>query len=222
MGWGLLAGPFSSRLASPRGRGSGTRRFSSVPRWPAICSCARFASARQDRPSALSSMSPTATLPPRTHPVFLAPMVLPQRFRPCCSPQRQPGGHCGTAFSSSDHRPVPPLCIRVSAALLMIGALLASMPLLIAWLDGREAARWAPWNLALGGLLLALACSYWLVPAILELKIVATSALASPSHWTWSEGPGHAHQWVLAEQRLGLEIRCILPVRRCLRQVPAA
>ena len=71
---------------------------------------------------------------------------------------------------------------------LMIGALLAMMPLLVAWLDGWAAARRALWILALGGLLLVLACSYWLIPALLQLRIDATSTLATPSSWAWSEG----------------------------------
>ena len=71
---------------------------------------------------------------------------------------------------------------------LMIGALLASMPLLVGWLDGRAAARRALRTLALGALLLALACSYWLVPTVLQLKIDATSTLANQSSWTWTEG----------------------------------
>ncbi len=70
----------------------------------------------------------------------------------------------------------------------MIGALLASMPLLAGWLDGRAAARRALRTLALGVPLLALASSYWLVPTVLQLKIDATSALANPSSWTWTEG----------------------------------
>ncbi len=70
----------------------------------------------------------------------------------------------------------------------MIGALLASMPLLVGWLDGRAAARRALRTLALGAPLLALASSYWLVPTVLQLKIDATSTLANPSSWTWTEG----------------------------------
>ncbi|HLQ22340.1 MAG TPA: glycosyltransferase, partial [Gemmatimonadales bacterium] len=50
----------------------------------------------------------------------------------------------------------------------MIGALLASMPLLVGWLDGRAAARRALRTLALGAPLLALASSYWLVPTVLQ------------------------------------------------------
>jgi glycosyltransferase involved in cell wall biosynthesis/O-antigen/teichoic acid export membrane protein len=71
---------------------------------------------------------------------------------------------------------------------LMIGVLLASIPLLVGWLDGRAAARRAVLTLALGGLLLALACSYWLIPTVLQLKIEATSTLANQSSWTWTEG----------------------------------
>ena len=70
----------------------------------------------------------------------------------------------------------------------MIGALLASMPLLVGWLDGRAAARRALRTLALGVPLLALASSYWLVPTVLQLKIEATSTLANQSSWTWTEG----------------------------------
>ena len=71
---------------------------------------------------------------------------------------------------------------------LMIGALLASMPLLVAWLDGQAAARRALRTLALGGLLLVLASCYWLVPTVFQLQIDATSTLASTSSWIWTEG----------------------------------
>ena len=71
---------------------------------------------------------------------------------------------------------------------LMIGTLLASMPLLVGWLDGRAAARRAVRTLAFGGLLLAFASSYWLVPTVLQLKIDAVSTLANQSSWTWTEG----------------------------------
>ena len=71
---------------------------------------------------------------------------------------------------------------------LMIGALLASMPLLVGWLDGQAAARRALRTLALGGLLLALASCYWLVPTVLQLQIDATSTLADQSSWLWTEG----------------------------------
>jgi arabinofuranan 3-O-arabinosyltransferase len=72
--------------------------------------------------------------------------------------------------------------------LLMIGALLASMPLLVWWLDGRAAGRRALLTLACGAPLLVLASSYWLVPTLLQLKIEATSTLANQSSWTWTEG----------------------------------
>ncbi len=75
----------------------------------------------------------------------------------------------------------PPLVV-------MIGALLASMPLLAGWLDGRAAARRAIRTLALGAPFLVLASSYWLVPTVLQLKIEATSTLANPLSWTWTEG----------------------------------
>jgi hypothetical protein len=70
---------------------------------------------------------------------------------------------------------------------LMIIAFLAATPLLVGWLDGRAAARRAVLALALGALLLALASSYWIVPTVFQLKIEATSTLASQSNWTWSE-----------------------------------
>jgi arabinofuranan 3-O-arabinosyltransferase len=72
--------------------------------------------------------------------------------------------------------------------LLMIGALVASMPFLIAWLDGRATARRALRTLAFGLPLLALASCYWLVPTLLQLKIEATATLADPSSWIWTEG----------------------------------
>ena len=72
--------------------------------------------------------------------------------------------------------------------LLMIGAPLALMPLLVGWLDGRAAARRALRTVSFGVPLLALASCYWLVPTLLQLKLDATSALANPSSWTWTEG----------------------------------
>jgi hypothetical protein len=71
---------------------------------------------------------------------------------------------------------------------LMIGALLASMPLLAGWLDGRAAARRALRTLAFGTALLALASAYWLVPTMLQLKLDATATLADPASWIWTEG----------------------------------
>ncbi len=71
---------------------------------------------------------------------------------------------------------------------LMLGALLASLPLLVGWLDGRGAARRALRTVALGAPLLALASLYWLVPTLLQLTIDATSTLANTSSWTWTEG----------------------------------
>jgi arabinofuranan 3-O-arabinosyltransferase len=71
---------------------------------------------------------------------------------------------------------------------LMIGVLLAAMPLLAGWLDGRAAARRALRTLGLGAPLLALASSYWLVPTLFQLKLDATATLATPSSWIWTEG----------------------------------
>ena len=100
---------------------------------------------------------------------------------------------------------------------LMIGALLASMPLLVGWLDGRVAARRAVHTLALGGLFLALASSYWLVPSLLQLKIDATRNARRSVELDLDRGPRHPGQRVLAEQRLGLGVLGILPLRQRLR-----
>jgi glycosyltransferase involved in cell wall biosynthesis len=84
-----------------------------------------------------------------------------------------------------------PLLGYVSAnppLLLMIGVVLASTPLLVGWLDGRAAAYRALLTLALGTAILVLASSYWLVPSVLQLKIVAAATLASQSSWAWTEG----------------------------------
>ena len=75
-----------------------------------------------------------------------------------------------------------------SPLVIMIGALLASIPLLVGWLDGRAAARRALLTLGLGAPILALASSYWLVPTVLQLKNDAVSTLANQSSWTWTEG----------------------------------
>ena len=70
----------------------------------------------------------------------------------------------------------------------LIGVLLASTPLLAGWLDGRAAACRALRSISLGVPLLVLASSYWLVPTLLQLKIDATSTLATQSSWVWTEG----------------------------------
>ena len=71
---------------------------------------------------------------------------------------------------------------------LMIGALLATTPLLAGWIYGRTAARRALRTLALGVPLLALASAYWLVPTLFQTKADATSTLANTSSWIWTEG----------------------------------
>ncbi len=71
---------------------------------------------------------------------------------------------------------------------LMIGVPLATAPFLMAWIDGQESAYRALRVLAFGGLLLAFASSYWIIPTILQVQGEATSALASQASWTWSEG----------------------------------
>lgn len=71
---------------------------------------------------------------------------------------------------------------------LMLGVVLALLPLLVGWLDGWAATRRALRVLVLGGLVLALASAYWLIPAMLQIKLDATSTLAATSSWTWSEG----------------------------------
>ena len=75
----------------------------------------------------------------------------------------------------------PPLTI-------MVGLLLASTPLLAAWLDGRLAAYRALRVVVFGGLLTALASSYWLIPTFLQISTDATGAIANPASWIWTEG----------------------------------
>jgi glycosyltransferase involved in cell wall biosynthesis/O-antigen/teichoic acid export membrane protein len=75
----------------------------------------------------------------------------------------------------------PPLVLAVIV-------LLALMPLLAGWLDGRAAAWQALRTLGFGAPLLALASAYWLVPTMLQLKLVASATLANQSSWTWTEG----------------------------------
>ena len=99
----------------------------------------------------------------------------------------------------------------------MIGALLASTPLLAGWLDGRAAARRALRTLALGVPLLALASSYWLVPTLLQLKIDATSTLANTSSWIWTEGRATLANGFWLNNTWGWKFAEYLPVRRRLR-----
>lgn len=71
---------------------------------------------------------------------------------------------------------------------LMLVMLLIATPLLVGWLDGWPAARQAIRAIISGGILLAFASAYWIIPTILQIKIDATATLASQSSWTWSEG----------------------------------
>jgi glycosyltransferase involved in cell wall biosynthesis/O-antigen/teichoic acid export membrane protein len=72
--------------------------------------------------------------------------------------------------------------------LLMVGTLVALTPFLLWWLDGREAFLRAIKILGVAVPIVTALCAYWLVPSILELKLVSTSTLAAPTSWNWTEG----------------------------------
>jgi glycosyltransferase involved in cell wall biosynthesis/O-antigen/teichoic acid export membrane protein len=124
-----------------------------------------------------------------TNPVFLAAMVLLPGL-PAVVLTTASGGWAlrrGVLLLGAS-APLLGYVSQNSPLLFMIAALLASMPLLVGWLDGWAAARRALLTLALGAPLLALASSYWLVPTVLQLKIDAVSTLANQSSWIWTEG----------------------------------
>jgi glycosyltransferase involved in cell wall biosynthesis/O-antigen/teichoic acid export membrane protein len=124
-----------------------------------------------------------------TNPVFLAAMVL------------LAGLPAVVLRAASGRRPLRwgVLLLAASAPLLgyvsqnpplvlAIIVLLALMPFLAGWLDGRAAAWRALRTLGFGAPLFALASAYWLVPTMLQLKLVASATLADQSSWTWTEG----------------------------------
>ncbi len=188
--WPRSTGSFT-RFADhlPSLRTSGTPRFSPALRLPATAPAGV-----SHRPGRIHRRCPRLRLQRprchhRTNPVFLAAMVLLTGL-PAVVLTTASGRWtlrrgilllCASAPLLGYVSLNPPL-------LVMIGGLVALMPLLVAWLDGRAAARRALRTLALGLPLLGLASSYWLVPTLLQLKIEATATLASPSSWIWTEG----------------------------------
>ncbi|HEV2035679.1 MAG TPA: hypothetical protein VGU71_16050 [Candidatus Dormibacteraeota bacterium] len=69
---------------------------------------------------------------------------------------------------------------------MVIGAGLAA-PLVVGWVDGREAAFRSVRTLSLASPLLLAASAFWIVPAILHLSGVGSGQLASISSWSWTE-----------------------------------
>ncbi|HEX7158322.1 MAG TPA: hypothetical protein VF214_04885 [Edaphobacter sp.] len=69
----------------------------------------------------------------------------------------------------------------------MVLGITFAVPLLSGWLDGRRAASRSALTLVLGFPLLVAASSYWIVPAILHLQVVASDQFASVSTWSWTE-----------------------------------
>ncbi len=72
----------------------------------------------------------------------------------------------------------------------LVGMLFAAMviaPLVVAWVDGREAAFRSFRTLLLAVPLLVAASAYWIVPSIIHLSVVVTSQLAPITSWSWTE-----------------------------------
>ncbi len=69
---------------------------------------------------------------------------------------------------------------------MIIGATVLT-PLLVAWIDGTEAASRSLRALLLAAPLLLAASAYWVVAAILHLSGVGGNELSSLSSWTWTE-----------------------------------
>jgi arabinofuranan 3-O-arabinosyltransferase len=70
---------------------------------------------------------------------------------------------------------------------LIVGATLAT-PLLVGWIDGREAGIRSLRALALAAPVLAAVSAYWIVPAIFHLVDFAGTQLVGLATWTWTEG----------------------------------
>jgi len=56
------------------------------------------------------------------------------------------------------------------------------------WLEGKAAAVRAVKMLTGGVPLLVIASAYWIVPSVLQLRVVATGQLSPLSSWAWTEG----------------------------------
>jgi hypothetical protein len=72
----------------------------------------------------------------------------------------------------------------------LVGMILAAVlaaPLLVAWVDGRDAASRSLRAVLLGIALLLAASAYWTVPAILHLSVLIPSQLAGLAGWAWEE-----------------------------------
>lgn len=69
----------------------------------------------------------------------------------------------------------------------MVLGITATSPLVSGWLHGGAAAKRSLLTLVFGIPLLLAASSYWIVPAILHLQVVANDQLASVSTWSWTE-----------------------------------
>src|SRR5712692_3475263 len=70
----------------------------------------------------------------------------------------------------------------------MVVAVLVAPPLVVAWVEGKDAAVRCLRALFLAILLLLIACAYWTVPAFLHLSSGIPSTFTSISGWTWTEG----------------------------------
>jgi hypothetical protein len=73
----------------------------------------------------------------------------------------------------------------------LVGMIIVAMlvtPLLVAWIEGKEAALRSVRSLLLGLPLLVAASAYWIVPVFLQLSGVSGNQLANLAAWTWTEG----------------------------------
>lgn len=105
---------------------------------------------------------------------------------------------------------------------LMLAAVTVATPLMTAWLDGRLATGRAIRVIGVGGLLLACASAYWLVPAVLQLRIDATSALANSSSWIWTEGRANLANAFWLNNDWGWRFREYYPYAGTYNQLPLA
>jgi hypothetical protein len=72
----------------------------------------------------------------------------------------------------------------------LVGMLLGAMaiaPLVVAWVDGRQAALRSMRTVLLALPLLLAASAYWVVPSMIHLSAVVTSQLAPIASWSWTE-----------------------------------
>ena len=107
----------------------------------------------------------------------------------------------------------PPLAFMVAIATL------AMFPL-AGWLWGKQAALTALRVLTFGGAAALLVSAYWIVPALVQTSIAATSSLGAVSSWAWTEGRANLANGLWLNTAWGWISRIYYPYSGSYDQMP--